>query len=1366
MINTTLSPAFLKDGECLTKAIHLAIEDTIDAVYQCYGILNRNEIFEYPTRHKLYLPTRFIVAFTNYKTYDSGFFTKKWVEHVFELTTERNDNPAINKRVLPDVGLQKFTKTDYRGIRQTYRMLMYALWNRKALLLPFNYSMPRVKVERKVVSFPMMLYPETLRIIVNIFLDDPQYERNQAIRKLNLNNSYIKNLGYKTLVATDWFRIEDINIAEVQEFKEWYCNLFYQDDNGVDYIATNSIARTLPFNDMLKVMQAYDPNRCTFSLSDIQSINLKQNRETEADKKEKYIPDKFKFNLSNKLKFIAREHSLASSANQVLMNCFDTLVWRHHNRYGIDYKKVRNKVDFTTPRLCFIWIMTKIKTIDRQVLVRLFEIQREDYLEAYEIDDLVGEEGKTGFWTIQHSDEFKWAIKSYFVLLACQSIVLLPRTFKRPKLGQNDFASVFYSNLYKSLLSNVSDSANGNDLSHNEKENRTYLSLILSTTWQEPEDINVNDVYILQVATNEWSRTRKDLRSINIIGFLRRVHAGFPELCKFDPKHISITLAAELSSVAVDDTEAVNKGHKWIHYLNQYIELKKAQGLRGIEDTKRCISRLIRHITVTLPLELGENNSKIPFKPKDLRRVHFKGSWTVPSLKDELKREFKAERYNTYLRDISTFLEWLELEDQDADVVGVKNIIHKLDYRKTSRRKGTSKKAFPKKQFSRVYSMMTALSEFYWYLISNDKFIVNGVGNNHIYKAEDVGFVPIIWYKKKYYPIHFIPAKLTGEISSIRGGEQYSYPIFQSLFACLIALETGLRNIHIRWIDVEKFDAPITKVKNAKNDKANTSQSRKRDIPISPLQVHYIDVGGSNNIEVGTDKVKTEPWTPYVSNRVINLLKRLRAFQNQLDIEVPSQWYDYHEENVHGKIRSAFNLLHATSEEPVVVTWEQCTKSYKRVQYLHDVLVEVNDWDDWIHLGELPEKVDAFISSSKVQLRDTLIDKGIMENSNEYSVLHRQHMLECIELAFRTVNAYSTEFTPHGARATVASDRVKALPPSAIGEHITGHESNAVLAYYVQVDPDWFEEIAEFNDALIALGIKTDKDHALSHINSSDNDLRALKEAVERDPSSLTDFGALSFTTETSPNVYEGGLNSLSLPTSNPALMSTHICPFNGVCPDEIKKELGEYSCGQCYYSVKTVDNMPRILGHIRSLNDKLNEKIAHILDASNGGANNDALELLEVEKDKIGDELSAWTITYDLLDSNLNELKERSSQLYFVQRPNMLLKNFESGVASNNPISELMLRISDADSFREYFTPQLKARIIKLRKQILVKHKQFDLLLQEPDGFELIDEFRGIIRAFAETHKVSLDDALKSLSEPLKQPSRGIKLLREANDG
>jgi hypothetical protein len=169
-------------------------------------------------------------------------------------------------------------------------------------------------------------------------------------------------------------------------------------------------------------------------------------------------------------------------------------------------------------------------------------------------------------------------------------------------------------------------------------------------------------------------------------------------------------------------------------------------------------------------------------------------------------------------------------------------------------------------------------------------------------------------------------------------------------------------------------------------------------------------------------------------------------------------------------------------------------------------------------------------------------------------------------------------------------------------------------------------------------------------------------------------------------------------------------------------------------------------------------EKRTYIKEAKAAGADKPALQNMEKEVYMVSRELTAWIYTYQILDENLEILKDRETNgtdNFFVAKPDILMQHMATGKIENNEVTQLLLRIQDAQSFKEYFTPQLKGKLSKIRKKILIKEQQFEALLNEPSGYDLLDEFRGILKAYTESRNISLEEATRQLSEPLKTTKR-----------
>lgn len=1354
MINCTTDLQFLKSGSELKNSIHEAIDETIEVIFDHHSL--SQHIAPSQITSKTNHVFNFYKYFHNHRLSNGVDFDKNWCISLFNISLEEQkdyNNLGTLALLLPalDEG-EILTKTMYRKVKSSLRLFFYILWTKRAVLLPFDYKPPKARDNsaKNWVEIGLKIYPETLRLVRNLYFKDKDHENFS--RHLDSGINFVKDFGYQCLITTTWYSIEDVDLNDIHAFKEFYCELRKNDDAYANKI------KSLPFYSILKGFISYAPERCNFKLQDLRKIELERINTINQELNEFGLignkPLQFNVNLTNKLKFLFTGDALNSAIITSIKNTFDVVLSRHYNK-PVRMGTHGNLRDYKTTRLAFLYVFDDIQTLNMNDLIYLYELLGHDYVAQQDVHRFLSKDKDFGFWKVEYSDNFKSSLKVLFIELFNAGAILLPMEFEPSNTVGTDYSKDRYPELLN-LLWNYKEHFSTKDTSNIQHVGVLYRAIIASS-WRNVEDINLFDAMQYQ----QMYQDRKDANQTNLTfalgDLLKLVYLYAPNRCSYTPDDLHLALSdipsASLLKKLEQDKLDNQTGSKWVELAKQYLNEKTGTGYKSIRTLRGIIGKFISHICVDLPRELGQKSEHIPSVPNQFKRKHLTGDWKVSGFKEKLRKSLSNENFNTHLRETSAFFNWILLNDDDPDIAGFVNPISDLDYVLSPRRKGTDKLAFPRRQFAHVHSFASAVCEFYWYLIRENKIVSGGANSQHCYDTQKVGYVPLVLIQGKLEPIYFVPGSLTHEVTSMKNGVQYNYPTFQTLFENLIALETGLRHIHIRWLDKDKFDV---------NQNVTTDGIHQY---IAELHIHYAAANESNEIEVGTDKVKTEPWKPYVSSRVLNLLRRLKAFQDTLDIEVPALWYDGHEGSIHGKIKSLFCSMDATVEIPEVIKEDPCRNQYKRLLYFYDLFVQLSGLNIPL-LGTTSDKaINKIEEARELVKRKQETDSALSERS--LTVLLWKYS---ITAAFYFKGKYKTNFKPHGTRSSVASEKVKVLPPQAIQDHITGHESRAVLSYYIQADPDWLKEIGEYNENILLsdqhLKKTTNKnltEEQKARINKN------LKKVIEQDPTLLgSDFGAVGFTVENSRDDIVGGLKTIAVtPVSNCAFMPTHICPFGGSCPKEIKEEFGELQCGQCYFSVKTIDHIPRILAHIRKLNDEKNEKENYIIQSQKAGADIEALEVMEQEKNNLGSELAAWTNTFDLLERNRASLKEEcedGTKEFLVAKPDILMDYFAKGEVADNVVNALLLRIQDANAFQEYFTPQLKAQITQIRNKILINQKQFDQLLEQPDGFELIDEFRGALRAFTEAQGISLKDATKLLSEPLKAPEKSLKLLEIIN--
>jgi hypothetical protein len=1354
MINCTTDLQFLKSGSELKTSIHEAIDETIEVIFEHHNLSQHIP----PTQitSKTNHVFNFYKYFHNHRLSNAVDFDNNWCISLFDISLEEQkdyNNLGTLALLLPASDeSETLTKTMYRKVKSSLRLFFYILWAKRAVLLPFDYKPPKARdnAAKNWVEIGLKIYPETLRLVRNLHFKDKDHENFS--KHLDSGESFVKDFGYQCLITSTWYSIEDVDLNDVPVFKEFYSEL--RKNNN----AYASKIKSLPFSSILKGYLSYAPERCNFKLQDLSKIELERTNTINQELDEfSLIGNKalqFNVNLTNKLKLLLTGDALNSAIISSIKNTFNVILSRHYNK-AVRMSTHGNLRDYKTTRLAFLYVFDDIQTLNMNDLVYLYELLGHDYVAQQDISRFLSKDKDIEFWKLEYSDNFKSSLKVLFIELFNAGAVLLPMEFEPSNTIGTDYSKDRYPELLN-VLWNYKEHFSAKDTSNIQHVGVLYRAIIASS-WRNVEDINLIDALEYQRMFQHKKDANQTKLTLALSDLLKLVYIYAPNRCNYTPDKLHLALSdtpsASLLKKIEQDKLDNQTGGKWVELAKQYLNEKAVTGYKSIRNLRGILGKFINHICIALPRELGQESELIPNVPNQFKRKHFVGDWKVSGYKEQLRKSLSDENFNTHLRETSAFFNWVLLNDDDPDIAGFVNPISYLDYVLSPRRKGTDKLAFPRRQFAHVHSFTSAVCEFYWYLIRENKIVSGGANSQHCYDTQDVGYVPIVLMNGKFEPIYFVPGSLTHEVTSMKNGIQYKYPTFQTLFENLIALETGLRHIHIRWLDRDKFDV---------SQKATTSGKQQY---IAELHIHYAAANESNEIEVGTDKVKTVPWNPYVSSRVLNLLRRLKAFQDTLDIEVPELWYDQHEGSIHGKIKSLFCSMDATVETPEVIKEDPCRNQYKRLLYFYDLFVQLSGLDTPL-LGVTSDKAISKIEEARKLVRRT------QENDPELSERELTVLLwkYSITAAFYFKGKYQTNFKPHGTRSSVASEKIKVLPPQAIQDHITGHESRAVLSYYIQADPDWLKEIGEYNESLLL-----SDEHLKKTTNKNLTEKQKaritenLKKVIEQDPTLLgCDFGAVSFSVENNSDNVVGGLKTIvSTPVSNCAFMPTHICPFGGICPKEIKEEFGELQCGQCYFSVKTIDHIPRILAHIRKLNDLKNEKEKHIVQSQEAGADTEALEVMEQEKYKLANELAAWTDTYELLERNRASLQEKceaGAKEFFVAKPDILMEYLTKGEVSDNAVNALLLRIEDANAFQEYFTPQLKAQITQIRNKILINQKQFDQLLKQPDGFELIDEFRGVLRAFTEAHNISLEDATKLLSEPLKTQEQSLKLLEVIN--
>ncbi|RMU15746.1 hypothetical protein ALP33_02922 [Pseudomonas amygdali pv. lachrymans] len=867
--------------------------------------------------------------------------------------------------------------------------------------------------------------------------------------------------------------------------------------------------------------------------------------------------------------------------------------------------------------------------------------------------------------------------------------------------------------------------------------------MIRCTDWHRIEDINpdeisafVDHVISTRKGTVDWFQY--PIAPAAFWGYIQKL---YPERCSSVAVHVrndsNATKKSLISGEFASPDEHRESIEVWIEYQNKFVELQKARGMKSYRNYEKSITILNTYLFSEYPATTG----KIPPLPRELNRQHMEGDGFEGFL-NFLRRGRGDTFVQNILYQIEAFFDYLVVNSKsDARITSFINPISDIDYPRVRRSSSSNKPAFKSEHFPFLLQYCYAIESFSTHLANlvhdeqinlyDKQYRTNTSAKNwneahKVIQTDKFGYVPVVFYRNPSFdstkpksennrPMKCEALKLIPrftvpiiEHAKERLGKWIFYPQLIYIRHNIIALETGIRSIHIRWLEKRAYDKHI---------------DRSRPLP------------AICKLYVNTDKVNG-PWDATVSSSVISVLDRqnemIKWFNDpSMNEEV---WYDYHENSIFGKIIPIF----PRGETPGVPTPGTYAKYFKRLIFSFDLFCRYQLGID--STNPMPE---AFRHLETI------------EDPSDY--------LTAINLEAEACKLI--EHTPHSCRVSVVSEYIRILPPHIIGAFITGHANEQHVIYYAKIDPAYLKILAHHQKMAIKSGLDFDRP-AMSSIKAEDVESK-LQQAFRRDKeNSLLDFGAISFDREINDDVLSGIKAAKQRPIESLAFMPTHICPFGNQCTPDVIKDLGAVPgslmpCGGCYYSIKTVDHLPRIHGLVRTLTDECRELETHIAEARKNGASPESLLPKANRRKFLASEIISWSVTAHCLEQMLEDIKARSS--FLVEKPQIVSDHLERLELKEHTFSNLIARTAEAKSHAEFFTPQLKQQIMVARNRLLAFTGDFNRMLQEaPTGFTLIDEFRGLIRSTCEVLGLSLHDLSEAMSKPLalERPNSILKLI------
>ena len=845
-----------------------------------------------------------------------------------------------------------------------------------------------------------------------------------------------------------------------------------------------------------------------------------------------------------------------------------------------------------------------------------------------------------------------------------------------------------------------------------------FRSFIRSSTWWKIEDISTEDIIDILLSKKASSPAYKSIFS-SLRGWLCHFKELFPNRCKFElDKTLSEAKRVYGDHYIPDDIK--EKMSIWIKYMDMWENKLLRKGEVSARKKRVVVNKLITYFISFLYPKTGAKD--IP-APKDFTRKYIDGpddhidnSETCFGFLDYLKTGVKINTYRNYLYVFDSFFSYLELY-QDEN--GYKNYFNlELDAPVVQASRRTNKKIFPIDQYPHMISYLYGLSDWVWFMISQTNEDVGqdylnkyaSEGERKYWNTEDSGFIPLFWVDGKAIPIKAIPYSIAPMSYRFLKNKNRNlrYKIIDPHFIHITTLlyETGIRLKHANWLDIRSYD---------------------KDVNRDHFNPYSFDI---SNIYVNTDK-SHGPWSGYTSQAIIGILDRQKFYQNMIVGEGAETLLNYS------------NLEHSEYEKIQCLFFKGCALNSPKIPDLSPIS------EDTLRLGF--KKV--LYSFNTILLRETSFepfsDISFLDDmkDEDYDIFFSYAYNK------KTIKIFNTDITPHSARSQVVSAHILLLPPWIL-KFITGHTNEAIVAYYAQID---IKHIKMLQNTSSELFFSDDQVYTNSPVKIQAESINSkLRQAFKKNKqSALSDFGATSFiNTQKSEASHSGLIEIKRAPSDRIAFNSTHICPFNNQCPPEVIRDLNpsdtQKPCGNCYYSVKTIDHLPRILSTIRELTDESEELSNHIKHLKENNVSKDNISIYANRRKFLTSEIVGWSITVQLLENMASKLKSRNKWL--IQKPELLSDHILKVNAPENELSHLILRVAEASNYAELFTPLLKNKVKIAQTKLLAFTPEFQSSINAiPDEYTLLDQFRGQIKTICDVMNISISDIVTYLEKPLK---------------
>lgn len=563
--------------------------------------------------------------------------------------------------------------------------------------------------------------------------------------------------------------------------------------------------------------------------------------------------------------------------------------------------------------------------------------------------------------------------------------------------------------------------------------------------------------------------------------------------------------------------------------------------------------------------------------------------------------------------------------------------------------------------------------------------------------AEPVaGYTPIAWHLNDNLDYEYFrldqPSSILSNLFCMNRtskihiqGKHISIPLLGPIRGMIVALEQGIRHIHIRNLDARYFDKFV-------ND-------------------------GSEIVDllVQTEKTDKRPWKAPSHIDVINVLRSERKFLRLRKDKNINSLIKYKSSNqeIDVLFRNASGQAFGEQQwngvwDGLLLLTQQLINTHCRY-YVNNCefvkIVPLTRDDPMTALNYVPK-----LTADNDHVQRSFVDKSKLNAFKFHGVGHRVKLMPIV--------------TPHGTRTTFVSHRIGYMPLHILAKTVN-HKSLSSTVYYGVEDAQ--ETKALFASNRKALRILDNRDGSSTRITSTTITSK-IEEAYTQSPSEainlygMTSIPLVVIDDEGDEIHKKTGLDLISsTPKSMIAYTNTHICVHNLECPSEIVNENGGFQrCGVCRIKICHIDNLVSIAAMMEKL-DIDQTLVGEELKKLNANRNLD-INFVKQEKkrlkqkiDVISSEKIGWTVAQEAVEAHRQRLLSEQGIQHgqFIIPAPTLLKHSIKCEKIQQKVAEIFfnhaLTTDDIPSLR---SEQLRVVMARLTQK--VQHLTMTATLQE----------------------------------------------------